>query len=75
MTTFDDFKEDIEKDRRHDTPLVDPNVDSELQRIFATGSHRASCVTVKCSNDLDELLWDAYTCWRMHHEAFLFTES
>ena len=34
-------------------------MDSELRRVFAIGSHRGTCVTVKCSNDLDELLWDA----------------
>ena len=52
-------KKYIKKDRHHDTPPADPSVVIKLQRVLAIGSHRSTCFTVKCSNDLDELLWDA----------------
>ena len=34
-------------------------MDSKLWRVIAIGSHRGMCVTVKCSHDLDKLIWDA----------------
>ena len=48
-------------------------MDKELWRIFAIGSHRGTCVTVKCLNDLDDLLQDAVSM--LEDNTFLFNES
>ena len=42
---------------------------------FAIGSHRGTCVTVKCSNDLTSFSGMPYPCWRMYHNTILFIES
>ena len=45
MQLGDNVKEDVEKDRRHDTPMANHSVDSKLQRVlpFALTEHVSLC--------------------------------